>query len=320
MRLWRTHLPRLHGKTAGGSSAYSPKAPIIFFLAFVTGFNASGRTVVVRDTFQLSAAVRNARPGDIIELNDGTYFITTKLHAAAQGTQAAPIIGRATHDKRAHIRASAQIAFEVSGGHWRFTGLDIAGICTLDTECEHAFHVTGASTGFVLSGSRLADFNAHIKVNADQGHVLPDHGLIEGNEFFDSHPRRTGNPVAPINIDNAVGWTVRSNLIHDFQKDGEGEGSYGAFVKGGARAPLIERNQVICARDLPPMGRMVGLSFGADGMDANLCPPHWDSLHPCDPEVLDGVMRSNTVMNCNGGGIYLNKARNSTALSNRINN
>ena len=218
----------------------------------------------------------------------------------------------------AHIRSSAQIAFEVSGSNWHFADLDIAGVCTRDTECEHAFHVVGSSTGFLLKASRLADFNAHIKVNSNDAHELPAEGVIEGNEFLDSHARHTDNPVAPINIDNAVRWIVRGNLIHDFQKDGTGEGSYGAFVKGGSKAPIIERNLVLCARDRAPLGHMVGLSFGAHGMGAALCPPHWSAAQACDPEVSHGIMRNNIVLNCNDDGIYLNRATQSAILFNTL--
>ena len=222
-------------------------------------------------------AVANARPGDAIVLADGVYLIDRKIVASASGTSDAPITVRASRPTGAHLRSAALIAFEVTGSYWHFSDLDVTGVCARDTECEHAFHVVGHSTGFVLQSSRLADFNAHIKVNANDAHEMPARGEIVGSELLDSHPRHTDNPVAPINIDNATAWTVRANLIHDFQKDGTGEGSYGAFVKGGSQAPVIERNLVLCARDAAPRGHMVGLSFGAHGMDAKLCPPHWDA-------------------------------------------
>jgi parallel beta-helix repeat protein len=280
--------------------------------------SADGRTLRVQDGAGLTEAIKVAQAGDIISLADGNYLVTKKMLASSNGSITAPITVRAEHIHGAHIRAAAQIAFEVSGSYWHFADLDIVGICSRDTDCEHAFHVVGASTGFTLIGSRIADFNAHVKVNADLARALPMSGLIENNEFYDSHPRHTNNPVAPINIDNAVGWVVRTNLIHDFQKDGVGEGSYGAFVKGGARSPIIERNLVFCARDAGPIGHMVGLSFGAHGMDANLCPPYWDPARTCDPEVSDGIMRNNIVIDCNDDGIYLNRSAGSAILFNTL--
>jgi hypothetical protein len=279
---------------------------------------ATARIVAVQDMQGLAAAMRNALPGDAITLADGVYPISQKLRGFRNGKEMAPITVRSDHKQGAHIRSTAQIAFEITGAHWQFADLDISGVCALDTDCEHAFHVVGASNGFVLRGNRIADFNAQIKVNADGAHVLPENGLIEHNEFFDSHPRRTNNPVAPINIDNAVGWVVRANFIHDFQKDGSGEGSYGAFVKGGAKKPIIERNLVYCARDRGPMGSMVGLSFGAHGMDADLCPPYWDAAKACDPEVSGGIMRNNIVSGCDDDGIYLFRATGSAILFNTL--
>jgi hypothetical protein len=280
--------------------------------------SARARDVPVRDAAQLAAAIAAAAPGDDIVLADGTYAIAHKLKAQNAGSAQAPITVRAAHALGAHIRSSGVIAFEVTGSYWSFADLDIRGVCARDTACEHAFHVVGDAAGFRLTGSRLADFNAHLKVNADEAHRLPAQGLVADNEFFDSHPRHTDNPVAPVNIDNAIGWVVRGNLIHDFQKDGTGEASYGAFVKGGSQAPLLERNVVICARDAAPFWHMVGLSFGAHGMAPALCPPHWDAARICDPEVSAGIMRNNVVRNCNDDGIYLDRGRDSKILFNTL--
>lgn len=279
---------------------------------------ARAHTVPVRDTGELARAIAHAEPGDDIVLADGRYPITRKLTARASGTAQAPITVRAGHRWGAHIDSAGVIAFEVTGAYWRFADLDIRGVCPQDTSCEHAFHVVGAADGFRLTGSRLVDFNAQVKVNADVARHLPAGGLIANNELFDTHPRHTDNPVAPINIDDAVSWVVRANVVHDFQKDGAGEGAYGIFVKGGSRSPILERNFVQCARGARVPGEMVGLSFGAHGMDAALCPPHWDAAVPCDPEVTGGIMRNNIVLNCSGDGIYLNKARDSQILFNEL--
>ena len=281
---------------------------------------AAARNVPVHDEAGLAAAIAAALPGDDIVLADGVYAIGHKLKAQASGSAQAPITVRAAHRFGASLRSSGLIAVEVTGSYWSFEDLDIRGVCAQDTTCEHAFHVVGGASGFRLAGSRLVDFNAHIKVNADLAHAMPAGGVIENTEFFDSHPRQTDNPVAPVNIDNATGWIVRHNFIHDFQKDGTGEGSYGAFVKGGSTAPLLERNLVICARDRAAMGRMVGLSFGAHGMDPALCPPHWDKNHVCNPEVEGGTMRNNIVASCNDDGIYLNRGHASKILFNTLMN
>jgi hypothetical protein len=297
----------------------SPPPPTLaLMIGLALASPAAARSIPVGDTVALAAAIAHAAPGDDIVLADGLYPIAHKLMASASGTAMAPITVRAAHRFAARIRASGLIAFEVTGSHWVFADLDIRGVCAEDTTCEHAFHVVGGAGFFTLTGSRLVDFNAHLKVNADEAHAMPESGLVEGNEFYDSHPRHTGNPVAPINIDNAIAWVVRGNSIHDFQKDGPGEDSYGAFVKGGSQRPLIERNRVNCAASAPIVGRMVGLSFGAHGMMPALCPPHWNAAMPCDPEVQGGIIRNNIVRNCNGEGIYINRGAQSAILFNTV--
>jgi parallel beta-helix repeat protein len=294
------------------------------FLALAIAPPVLARIVAVQDSTGLAQAIAAARPGDDIVLSAGVYAITGKIAAKAAGTAAAPITVRAGSTLAAHIRSAGVIAFEVTAPYWHFADLDIRGVCSNDTDCEHAFHVVGNASFFQLTGSRLADFNAHLKVNADPAHDMPGNGLVENNEFFDTHPRRTDNPVAPVNIDNAANWVVRGNYVHDFQKIGAGENSYGIFVKGGSLAPVLERNEVICALDFTKVGgaprEMVGLSFGAHGMDAALCPPHWDADQPCNPEVISGIMRNNIVRKCSGDGIYLNKASNSEILFNTVEN
>jgi hypothetical protein len=279
---------------------------------------AIAREIMAGSVPALIDAIKTVTPGDEIVLADGVYHVSHKILIARDGTRKNPITLRAAHPGRAKFLSSGLILFEVSAAYWHFENLDIAGMCVRDTDCEHAFHVIGAARGFVLRRSRLADFNAHIKVNADTARQMPGNGLIEGNEFFDSHPRHTDNPVAPINIDNAIGWIVRDNFIHDFQKDGSGEGSYGAFVKGGSLAPIIEKNLVACASTHKPMGKMVGLSFGAHGMMPILCPPAWDAAKPCNPEVTGGIMRNNIVRDCNDDGIYLNRAHDSHIMFNTV--
>jgi parallel beta-helix repeat protein len=279
---------------------------------------AAAREVPVKDTPSLARAIAHAQPGDDIVLANGTYQITRHLSATAAGTPQAPITVRAAQHWQAHILSTALVAFEVTGPNWIFRDLDVKGVCASDTICEHAVHVVGTATFFQLRDNRLVDFNAQLKVNADTNHVLPTNGLVAGNEIFDTHPRHTDNPVAPLDMDNASFWVARNNLIYDFQKDGGNEVAYGAYFKGGSRAPIFEHNVVLCSRFLPPTGQTVGLSLGAGGMDPKLCPPYWDAAQECAPEVQHGIVRDNIVARCSDDGIYMNNARQSEILSNTL--
>lgn len=316
--------PHSFPAAVGAASMTSMRMPAKLALGLLLGLTppclAHARTVPVDSAAGLAAAVAAAQPGDEIVLADGTYALAGDhgVNCANAGTTAAPIVVRAAHPLGAYIESSAVEAFSVTAPNWRFEGLDIRGVCSDDTACEHAFHVVGRATGFRLLRSRVADFNAHLKVNADSQRDQPNGGLVEGNEFLDTHPRRTGEPVTPLNIDVADDWVVRGNVIRDFHS-AEGDGiSYGAFVKGGARRPLFERNLVLCADQDRIGGVRVGLSFGGGGMAPSMCAPAFNAAVPCDPEVEGGVMRNNVVANCSDDGIYLNRARDTKLLYNTL--
>ncbi|MBV9749584.1 MAG: hypothetical protein JO157_12315 [Acetobacteraceae bacterium] len=281
---------------------------------------ASARVVPVNSTAGLIAAIGAARPGDEIVLADGLYELHGGhgVNCMNAGTAAAPIIVRAVWPLGARIESSAVEAFSVSAPNWRFVGLDIRGVCPDDAACEHAFHVVGRATGFQLLRNRIADFNAHLKVNADAEHNQPNGGLVAGNEMLETHPRRTPGSVTPVDIDVADDWIVRDNLIRDFHKTLGNQVSYGAFAKGGSRRPTFERNVVLCADRDTTGGARVGLSFGGGGMDPALCAPAWNAAVACDPEVEGGIMRSNIVANCSDDGIYLNRARDTKLLYNTL--
>jgi parallel beta-helix repeat protein len=287
-------------------------------LAFLAAGSAHARELAVTNTAALQAAVQSARPGDQIVLADGVYRLADGIECANPGTPAAPIVVRAAHPFGARILSATVEAFHVLAPNWHFRDLEVRGVCADDSTCEHAFHVVGHATGFQMVHNRVVDFNAQLKVNADMAHNVPDGGLVEDNEIFDTHPRHTANPVAPLNIDIASDWIVRRNVIANFYRTEDDQVSYGAFVKGGAQRPVFEDNFVLCAPERPSPGVRVGLSFGDGGMDAALCAPAWNAAVPCDPEVRDGSMRNNIVVNCSDVGIYLNKAANTRLVYNTL--
>jgi len=297
------------------------RSAVILALLLCLGHgHANAKTVPVADVNALKAAIAAAQPGDEIVLAAGTYKLAGAT-CGAQGTSAAPILVRATTPLGAKIEFDGLEGFHVTGPHWHFEGLDIRGVCAADSDCEHAFHVTGAADGFRMRRCRVIDFNAQLKVNSSLVggvRVAPQGGLVEGNEIYDTHARATSNPVTKLNVDNASGWVARANLIRDFQKGGGDNISYGAFFKGGGKNNTFERNLVICTRDGPSGGTRIGLSFGGGGMSPALCAPAYDASVPCDPENDGGLMRNNIIVSCSDVGIYLNKAKDTKLLHNTL--
>lgn len=268
------------------------------------------------------AKLATATPGTTFVLADGNYQ-SGNIACSAHGTAAAPIVVRAEHTKGAKIAFSGGVVegFKVSGANWHFEGLDVRGACPSDSDCEHAFHVSGAASGFVLRDCKISDFNAELKVNsASVAGVMttPNAGLVERNDVGDSHGRKTSNPVTKLNIDTGDDWIVRDNIVHDAFKDGGDGVSYGVFMKSGGSRGLIENNLVICARDIPTGGTRIGLSFGGGGTGNPYCAPAFDASVPCAIEHTDGVMQNNIIANCSDVGIYLNKAKNTSVIYNTL--
>ncbi|HEB96218.1 MAG TPA: hypothetical protein ENI96_07290 [Sedimenticola thiotaurini] len=281
----------------------------------------SGATIRVSGTRELLAAIRSARPGDTIEPEPGVYRLRGRsIPLVRGGTADAPVSIRARRLGDVRLDMETLEGFHVLSPYWVFENLDIRGTCSSDSRCEHAFHVVGRGRGFVLRNSRLADFNAPVKVNGTKvagKQRYPDHGLIEYNSFVNSRPRDTGNPVTLLNIDNVNGWVVRGNLIADFSKKRSDRISYGAFMKGNGRDGVFERNLVICEMNLPAdRGVRIGLSFGGGGTGGQFCRDG-----SCEREFTNGIMRNNVILNCSRDvGIYLNRAYQTGIFNNLIHN
>ncbi|MBS2017087.1 MAG: PE-PGRS family protein [Deltaproteobacteria bacterium] len=287
-------------------------------LASLVG-TASAETINVSNVAELRAALSSVKAGDQVVLASGTYAVSgANLSCAAAGTPTSPIVVRSATPLGAKLELSTVEGFVVTGPSWHFEGLDVKGTCASDSDCEHAFHVSGAATGFVLKNSRIVDFNAQLKVNASPGGAqIPHRGLVEGCELFDTHARATDNPITKLNIDTGDDWIVRANHLHDFHR-ANGAVTYGAFMKSGGRNGVFERNLVVCTKDETTPGTHIGLSFGGGGTLPQFCAPAFDMGTACDVEHDGGTMRNNIVANCSDVGVYLNRAKNARIVHNTL--
>jgi len=273
----------------------------------------AGLEVLVSDSAGLLRAIAAATPGQRITLLPGSYRIGRTIHASRPGTAEAPIVVRSLEPGSVRLDVATNEGFRVAAPYWRFENLSLQGVCARHDECEHAFHVVGEAHHFAAVNNQIVDFNAHFKINADNGH-FPDNGLLESNTLRNRSIRQTAKPVTPIDMVTVSHWSVRLNLIADFVK-GDGDGvSYGAFAKGGGSDNLIERNIVVCEdrlRGAP--GQRVGLSLGGGGTGKSYCRDG-----KCITEQSGSTLRANLVAACSDEGIYLNAAARSSVLHNTL--
>ncbi len=274
---------------------------------------ATGRDIRVATAEGALEAIANAMAGDTITLQPGTYqFDQPYIAVSRPGARDAPITVRAEHLGDVKLLFESTEGFLVSVPYWIFENLSIQGVCGVQEECEHAFHVVGAASHFVARNNLVVDFNAHFKINGERGR-FPDEGMIEGNTLTDLRPRETERPVTPIDLVAASGWIIRGNMITDFVKAGGNRISYGAFVKGGGSGNRLERNLVVCElrlRGTP--GWRVGLSLGGGG-SGNVCRDG-----QCITEQDAGVIESNLITSCSDDGIYVNRGATSRVAHNTL--
>jgi len=280
------------------------------------GANHPGTGVVlVSSVGQLRQALATAHPGQIISMLPGHYVVIGDgvLNVTQAGTADAPIVLRAERPGSVVIELNAGEGFKVSAPYWTFENLTIKGVCPQQEFCEHAFHIVGRGAHFTARNNTIIDFNAHFKINGEDG-FFPDFGVISGNTLTNSSPRHTSNPVTPIDLVAASHWRIAHNVISDFIKTDGDQISYGAFVKGAGSDNHLEQNIVLCEYLLQGnSGQQVGLSLGGGGTGPEYCRDK-----RCITEQDGGVIQANLIASCSDDGIYLNSAAGSKILHNTL--
>lgn len=144
---------------------------------------AASSTVSVSTAAQLVNALASAKPGETIELADGTYKGVFK--AAAKGTSSAPIT--LTGSPKAVLTSSGTAAGSNGYGLW----LDAAPYWHLT-----GFAVTGATKGIVMDASPYVTINGVTvsKIGYEGVHFRSgsDHGVIENSTVHDTGSTEPG--------------------------------------------------------------------------------------------------------------------------------
>lgn len=260
----------------------------------------------------LIQAIQNARAGQVIRIAPGTYRINQMLNVTNAGTSASPILVTATPGTVV-LEMNTLEGFRVSQPYWIFENLTIRGVCAVDNNCEHAFHVVRGARGTVIRNNRLENFNAQIKVNGEAG-LWPDFGLVQYNTITNTRARNTDNPVALIDLVGANRWRYADNVISNFINLGGNGVSYGAFHKGASQQGRIERNLIVCTDPMKYYpGARVGMSFGGGTTGK----PYCRDL-ACKYEHDQGVAVNNVIAHCNDSAIDVNRSSNIALTHNTL--
>jgi hypothetical protein len=270
-------------------------------------------TRMLSDAEAIEAAVRSAEPGDVLEIEPGTYALPGTLQTRNGGSPDAPITLRAARPGTVTLEVRRVEGIVVSQPYWIFENLEWVGRCDVDDNCEHAFHIVGDARGTVVRNQKLVDFSAHLKINGQDGR-FPDDGLLQFSTLIDTRPRVGGAPVSFVDLVAASGWQLMDNHVENFVKQGSDGVSYGMFMKGGGEHGRIERNLVVCTpTNVSQPGLRVGLSMGGGTTDPIACRDQ-----RCDVEFEDAVVANNVVAHCNDAGIDVNKSRGIEIVHNTL--
>ncbi|NOQ63646.1 MAG: hypothetical protein GQ582_03960 [Methyloprofundus sp.] len=285
--------------------------------------NYFSRLIKVSTSQQLLEAIKQATPGDGIELQAGIYEFSKDIfiNQNVSATTLRPIVVYAKKLGDVLIAFDTREGFRLAAANWTFQNLIIRGFCEVSTACGHAFHITGNADGTILRNNMLYDFNTAVKANGTQqkngSMFYPDNVLIEKNTFTNTSARATNSSVTPIEVTGGNNWRIKANFISDFIKIGGNKTAYAAVLKGYGKKGIFEENLIMCNKSLYQKGSVqVGLSLGGSGGSrAKFC---FDKQ--CQYEHEQGLIKNNIIMNCNDVGIYINKAKDTLISNNTLYN
>ena len=238
----------------------------------------------------LAAAINRANPGDRILVPAGTYAGGGWIERS--GTAAAPItVVSADGPRRAVIQGGGEALRVGNSAYLVFDGFEVRNAGDNCVHVDNSHHVTLRNLYVHDAG---VDGDA-VKVN--QSH----HITVERSELARPGPRSAGGPnpyqecLDFVDVDDSA---IRDNFIHD-------GGSMLAYVKGGSRNPVIERN-VFSQQRAGASDPVVGLGGYTDS----------ELLGGERYEVINAVFRNNVVVGGVAGGLAVYDAQGAYVANN----
>lgn len=259
---------------------------------------------------KIKEAIEQASPGDVLELDSGTYTFSGAVRTRAAGTQATPITLTSRAGGRAVLKFSGAEGLIVLHPYWVVRGIGLDGCA--GGACQAGLHIKPDANHIVVEGNVFTNWTQHIKSSrTTQVGGGANDGRIIGNEFYNTTPF-TGRGSTPIDIVGGDRWLIARNYIHDY--GGSNNGNYGLFIKGVTRDCVIEQNLVVGYTSPEfKVGASVGISFGGGGTGKQFVPNEDNSC-----EDINGIARNNIVAQTTDAGLHTKRACGSKFYHNTV--
>jgi hypothetical protein len=279
---------------------------LLFSLSVVKPIYAE--TVTISTIGQLITAIRNSQPGDIIELADGVYQLSSTDGIVIRDKSGLTIRSQSGNRDMVILQGyginSNLVSFVFK--LYRSTHITLQDL-TMKNVYWHHVQINEGSSYFTLRNLVMVDAGeAPVKVTSPGGNgPFSDYGLIE-NCWLGFTDRGTRNVVEGIDIIASVGTVIRNC---EFYRVRTGEGptnvGWGVFAKCNAQDTIIENNYF--------EDNDIAISFGNGG-----CPSAYARYGDITYQHRGGIIRNNVVNRTKDVAVYINSATNFKVHNNRL--
>ena len=283
---------------------------------------ATGNTITVSSSSELTSAISSASSGTTILIEDGTY----NVHDLFFNTAGVTLRSKLGNKNNVIIDGQYQggSIFNIKADY-----VTIADI-TIKRSYDHPIHVGGGGNYVLIYNLNIIDARQQFIKSNPSGGEYNDYGTIacsnfeltpEGRNFIHNNP--TGNYLCYTggpDIHQSQGWIVRDNIIKNIYCTNEGLAEHAIHFWKTNRDPIVERNTIInCAR---------GIGFGLGSAGGHRTYPDnpldGTGINPSNVGHIGGIIKNNFIYadigNEYDSGITIEQGWNVSVLHNTIYN
>jgi hypothetical protein len=247
----------------------------------------------------LQHALASVAPGDVIDLDSGTYAGGVTIQTPNLTVQSAPGQEASIAASDADSGPDSAIDFALGADGGKLLNLDISGGAFYAIKTESNYD-TGVANPTGVGNLLIQNCRIHDS-GRDVVKITPgsDHITLAGDEIFNSGQR---DPTNAEGIDNVNGsyMTVNDCFIHDIATNG-------LYAKGGAIGTVVENSKFV---NIGLGGILLGQSTDYQWFNT--------SINPALYENLNGIVQGNTVVNTQDAGVALWAADNALVDGNTL--